>query len=80
MLAILTQVRKFSGRIGGDHPEEFWLSGGAWSTPQKEGKTVDPLRDEAAITLMIVAGFVSFLPILIVSLRNVLIAVIGSDG
>lgn len=24
MLAILTQVRKFSGRIGGDHPEEFW--------------------------------------------------------
>lgn len=28
-------------------------------TPQKEGKTVDPLRDEAAITLMIVAGFVS---------------------
>lgn len=29
---------------------------------QKGGKTVDPLRDEAAITLMIVAGFVSLLP------------------
>lgn len=51
-------------------------------TPQKEGKTVDLLRDEAAITLMIVAGFVSLLlrsshPHRL-PLRNVLIAVIVS--